>query len=64
MSRTKKNKKTPGFEYWTARPGNKYGGLYSPNGNKFFRRQTHKAERQENKQAVLAQLVEQLPCKQ
>lgn len=46
MSRTKKGRKPGGFEYWTARPGNKCGGY--PLG-KFTKRQTHKAERQQNK---------------
>lgn len=46
MSRSKKGQKPPGFEYWTARPGNKCGGY--PLG-KFKKRQTHKAERQQNK---------------
>ena len=46
MSRSKRGSKPPGFEYWTARPGNKCGGY--PLG-KFTKRQTHKAERQANK---------------
>jgi hypothetical protein len=46
MSRTVKKQKAPGYEYWTARPGNKCGGY--PLG-KFTKRQTHKAERQQNK---------------
>lgn len=49
MSRTVKGNKASGFEYWTARPFNKAGGLYSPKGNKFAKRRTHKAERQFNK---------------
>ena len=52
MSRTVKSQKGAGFEYWTARPFNKHGGSYSPHGNKFHKRRTHKAERQEGKVRV------------
>ncbi len=46
MARTKKGKKSPGYEYWSRRPGsNKHG-----NGpGKFAKRVTHRAERREAK---------------
>ena len=50
MSRTVKGGKGPGFEYWTARPGNKNGGTLSPRGGKHAKRATHKAERQQGRQ--------------
>lgn len=43
MSRTKRNKRDPSFEYWSRRPFNRCGG--TP--NKFHKKRTHKAERQE-----------------
>ena len=49
MSRTTRGSKGPGFEYWTARPFNKHGGLLSPKGGKHHKKRTHKAERQEAK---------------
>lgn len=45
MSRTKKGSKGPGFEFWTARPGNRHGGGVG----KYAKRITHKIERQQNK---------------
>mgnify|MGYP001153881856 CR=1 FL=1 len=45
MSRTIRGSKSPDYEYWSARPGNKYGGHVS----KFTKKQTHKSERQSNK---------------
>jgi len=48
MSRTRKGRKAPGFEYWTARPFNKFGGIP---GTKTKHR-THKAERQKSKPAA------------
>ena len=45
MSRTKKGKKSPTYEYWSARPGNKAGGVVG----RFTKRNTHRAERQLNK---------------
>lgn len=46
MSRTRKGLKAPGFDFWTARPGNKHGaGGYG----KSAKRMTHKIERQQNK---------------
>ena len=50
MSRTKKGGKGPGYEYWSARPGNRCGGTLSPNGGKHTKKRTHKAERQQGKQ--------------
>jgi len=41
MSRTKKGSKEMGYEYWSARPGNKGGGIPG----KAAKRATHKAER-------------------
>jgi hypothetical protein len=46
MSRSIRGSKGSGFEYWTARPFNKHGGTLSPNGGKFHKKRTHKAERQ------------------
>lgn len=46
MSHSIRGSKGPGFEYWTARPFNKCGGTLSPNGGKFHKKRTHKAERQ------------------
>lgn len=48
MSRTKKGSKAPGQEYWTPRPGNKYGA----HPGKFTKRKTHKAERQQGKRSA------------
>jgi hypothetical protein len=53
MSRTKKGSKGPGYEYWTARPGNKQGGRPC----KFTKKQTHKAERRLGKPGVTGHLV-------
>ena len=41
MSRTKKGSKAPGYDYWTARPGNKGGGIPGADTKK----QTHRTER-------------------
>lgn len=49
MSRSVRGSKPAGYEYWTARPFNKAGGCISPNGGKFTKKRTHKAERQLNK---------------
>jgi hypothetical protein len=46
MSRSIRGSKGSGFEYWSARPFNKHGGTLSPNGGKFHKKRTHKAERQ------------------
>lgn len=43
MSRTKQGAKPAGFEYWTARPGNRCGGCPGA----FQKKQTHKAERKQ-----------------
>lgn len=48
MSRSRKQAKAPGYEYWSARPFNKCGGVVG----KFTKRRTHKAERQEGKQGA------------
>ncbi len=45
MSRSHKGGKAPGFEFWTPRPGNKYGGTIG----RAAKRITHKIERQQNK---------------
>jgi hypothetical protein len=45
MSRTNKGQKAPGYEYWTARPFNRCGGVMSPHGGKHTKKRTHKAER-------------------
>ncbi len=41
MGKTKKGSKPPGYEYWSARPGNRHGGTVG----RFTKKQTHKAER-------------------
>ncbi len=48
MSRSRKGKKAPGFEYWSARPGNANGGIPG----KFTKRRTHKAERRAGKRSI------------
>ena len=45
MSRTKKGKKSGGYEYWSARPGNMGGAVPG----KDSKRKTHRAERRQNK---------------
>ena len=45
MSRTQRGSKAPGFEYWTARPDNKCGGAFNPNGNKLNKRRSSKVQR-------------------
>ena len=42
MSRTKRGSKLPGFEYWTARPGNEHGNQGC---GKQAKRNTHRKER-------------------
>ena len=49
MSRSVRGGKGSGFEYWTARPFNKHGGTLSPNGGKYHKKRTHKAERAEGR---------------
>ncbi len=50
MSRSIKGSKPPGFDYWSKRPGNICGGrCVTGKGNKYTKRQTHKAERKMNK---------------
>lgn len=46
MSRTKKAKKAPGYEYWSKRPVSNRGGAIP---GSFTKRRTHKAERQQGK---------------
>jgi hypothetical protein len=41
VSRTNKGSKSPGYEYWSRRPFNKFGGAIG----KYAKRRTHKAER-------------------
>lgn len=48
MSRSKRKGKSPGFEYWGKRPGNKGG--QTP--GKGVKRKTHKAERREFKRQL------------
>lgn len=52
MSRTKKGGKGPGYEYWSARPGNAGGGHHSTRahaGANWQKKATHKAERRDGK---------------
>ena len=48
MSRTRKGKKAPGYEYWSRRPFNRCGQSPGP----FSKHRTHKAERKEGKRDV------------
>lgn len=45
MSRTRKGRKAPGFEYWGPRPGNKHGGTPGP----AKKDETHRRERRQGK---------------
>jgi hypothetical protein len=45
MSRTRKGRRDPGTEYWTARPGNKHGAKPGPASKK----RTHRTERQQGR---------------
>lgn len=49
MSRTSRGSKGSGYEYWTARPGNKAGGVPG----KLTKKTTHKSERQQGKQDAI-----------
>lgn len=53
MSRSRKGSKGPGYEYWTARPGNKQGGIPG----KHTKKQTHKAERRLAKPETTGHLI-------
>ena len=56
MSRTKKQKKAPGYEYWGKRPGTKkLGG--SP--GKDAKKLTHRLERLEGKKVIKKQLKDE-----
>lgn len=46
VSRTRKGRKPPGYEYWSRRPGNKCCGAVGP----AAKRMTHKAERRIGRQ--------------
>ena len=48
MSRTNKGSKGDGYEYWSRRPGNRFGGVIGPAAKKF----THGIERQQARAAV------------
>ncbi len=45
MSRTKKGAKGPGYDYWTARPGNHGSQGYGPD----VKKRTHRLERIQGK---------------
>jgi len=49
MSRTARGSKAGGYEYWSARPFNRCGGIISPKGGKHTKRRTHKAERKQGR---------------
>jgi len=51
MSRTKRGSKPPGFEYWTARPGNEHG---NQGYGKQAKRNTHRKERREGRVSASA----------
>lgn len=50
MSRTRKGSKPAGFEFWSARPGNKHGNLMGKDAKRF----THRRERQEGRRSCRA----------
>jgi len=50
MSRTKKGKKGPGYEYWSKRPGSNKCGSAPGKDSKDF---THRAERREGKNEAI-----------
>jgi hypothetical protein len=50
MSRTRRQAKPVGYEYWSRRPFNKCGGIVGS----FTKRRTHKAERR----SIFPQLLE------
>lgn len=54
MSRTRKGAKASGFEYWTARPGNRCGGTVG----KSTKTATHRAERRQGKDMARKELAE------
>ncbi len=45
MSRTRRGSKPPGYEFWSARPGNRYGGATG----RYAKKRTHSAERAQGK---------------
>jgi len=51
MSRTKRGSKPPGFEYWTARPGNEHG---NQGYGKQAKRNTHRKERRAGRVSATA----------
>jgi hypothetical protein len=55
VSRSKKSGKGAGFEYWSARPFNRAGGIPGA----VTKRRTHRAERQQAKQEVEQQQKDQ-----
>lgn len=54
MSRTGRGSKSPGYEYWSSRPGNKRGGLVGPEAKK----RTHGVERRDGKRTTLDEASE------
>jgi hypothetical protein len=52
MSRSRKGKsgKGPGYEYWSARPGNRGGGAHGKYSGRITKTRTHRDERREGKQ--------------
>lgn len=54
MSRTARGSKPPGFEYWTARPGNEHG---NQGYGKQAKRNTHRKERRAGRVSA-SELVE------
>ena len=53
MSRTKRGGKAPGFEFWSARPGNRHGNLMGRDAKRF----THSKERRDGKSIVSHELL-------
>ena len=49
MSRTIKGSKGAGYEYWSRRPFNRYGGLLGT----YTKFRTHKAERKQGKREAI-----------
>lgn len=52
MSRTKKGGKPQGYEFWSARPGNKHGGGRGA----YSKTKTHRVERQQGKEEIRGEL--------
>lgn len=54
MSKTTKGGKGPGFEYWSARPGNRAGGIPG----RITKTNTHRTERRQGKDEARKSLTD------